>query len=54
MEEIIGPIVWKVLPTVNEKINILPTVKRKESDWIGQILRRIGLLIYVIEGNMEQ
>ena len=42
-----------VLQTVKEKRNILDTVKRSETNWIGHILRTNFLLKHVIEGKIE-
>jgi hypothetical protein len=39
---------------VKEERNILHTVKRREADWIGHILRRNCLLKHVFEGKIEE
>jgi hypothetical protein len=41
------------LQRVKEERNILHTVKRKNANWIGHILRGNCLLKYVIEGKMK-
>jgi hypothetical protein len=38
---------------VEEKRNILHTVKRRKANWIGHILRRNCLIKHVIEGKLE-
>jgi hypothetical protein len=43
----------EVLQRVKEKRNILQTVKRRNANWIGHILRRNFLLKHVIEGKIE-
>jgi hypothetical protein len=43
----------KVLHRVKEKRNIVHTLKRRKSNWIGHILRRNCLLKHVIEGKLE-
>jgi len=43
----------EVLRGVKLERNILPTVKRREADWIGHILCRDCLLKHVIEGKIE-
>jgi len=43
----------EVLQRVKEKRNILQTVKRRNANWIGHILRRNCLLKHVIEGKVE-
>jgi hypothetical protein len=43
----------EVLPRVKEEWNILHTVKRRDGNWIGHILRRNCLLKHVIEGTVE-
>jgi hypothetical protein len=43
----------EALPRVKEDRNILHTVKRRKSNWIGHILRRNCLLKHVIEGKIE-
>ena len=42
-----------VLHRVKEERNILRTIERKKSNWIGHILRRNCLLKQVIEGKIE-
>jgi len=39
-----------LLHGIQEKKNILPTIKRRKTNWIAHILRRK----HVIEGKMEQ
>ena len=43
----------EVLQRVQEKRNILQTVKRRNADWIGHIWHRNCLLIHVIEGMID-
>jgi hypothetical protein len=43
----------EVLYRVNEKRNILHTVKRRKANWIAHILRRNWLLKHVMEGKIE-
>jgi hypothetical protein len=43
----------EVLHKVKEERNILHTVKRRKSNWIGHILCRNCLLKHVIEGRIE-
>jgi hypothetical protein len=43
----------EVLLRVKEERNILHTIKRREANWIGNILRRNCLLKRVIEGKVE-
>jgi len=43
----------EVLQRVKEERNILPAVKRRKPNWIGDILRRNCLLKHVIEGQIE-
>ena len=38
---------------MNEKRNILPTIKSRKAYWIGHILRRNCLLKGIIEGKIE-
>jgi hypothetical protein len=40
----------EVLQRVMEERNILSTIKRKKANWIGHILRRNCLIIYVTKG----
>ena len=42
----------EVLQTVKEERNILQTIKRREANCIGHILRRDCLLKQVIEGKI--
>jgi len=51
-----GDIIWthhvtaeEVLQRVKEERNILHTIHRRKANWIGHILRRNCLLIYVTE-----
>jgi hypothetical protein len=43
----------EVLHRVEEERNIVHTIKRREANWIGHILRRNCLLKHVIEGKLE-
>jgi hypothetical protein len=43
----------EVLHRVKEERNILHTIKRRQANWIGHILRRNCLLKHVIEGKLE-
>ena len=43
----------EVLQRVKEKRNILQTVKRRNANWIGHILRRNFLLKHVTEGKIK-
>jgi hypothetical protein len=43
----------EVLHRVKEERNILHTIKRRNANWIGHILRRNCLLKHVIEGKIE-
>ena len=43
----------KVVRGVKEERNILRTINRRESDWIGHILHRNCLLKHAIEGKIE-
>jgi hypothetical protein len=43
----------EVLHRVKEERNIVLTVKRRNANWIGHILRRNCLLKHVIEGKLE-
>jgi hypothetical protein len=43
----------EVLHRVKEVRNIVHTIKRRKTNWIGQILRRNCLLKHVIEGKLE-
>jgi hypothetical protein len=43
----------EVLHKVKEERNILHTIKRRQANWIGHILRRNCLLKHVIEGKLE-
>jgi hypothetical protein len=42
-----------VLHRVKEERNILHTIRRKNANWIGHILRRNCLLSHIIEGNIS-
>jgi hypothetical protein len=42
-----------LLHTGKEVERTLPTIKRKNVNWIGHILRKNCLLKHVIEGKME-
>jgi hypothetical protein len=42
-----------VLKTVKEETNILHTIKRRKTKWIGHILRRKCFVKYVIERKIE-
>ena len=41
------------LHTLKEKRNILHAIKRRNSNWIGYILRRNGLIKRITEGKLE-
>jgi hypothetical protein len=43
----------EVLDRVKEERNIVHTIKRRKTNWIGHILRRNCLLKHVIEGKLE-
>jgi hypothetical protein len=43
----------EVLHRVKKEMNIVHTIKRRNTNWIGQILRRNCLLKHVIEGKIE-
>jgi hypothetical protein len=43
----------EVLHRVTEERNILHTIKRRQANWIGHILRRNCLLKHVIEGKID-
>jgi len=43
----------EVLHRAKEERNILLTIKRREANWIGHILRRNCLLKHIIEGKIE-
>jgi hypothetical protein len=43
----------EVLHRVKEERNVLHTIKRRKTNWIGHILRRNCLLKHVIEGKVE-
>jgi hypothetical protein len=45
---------WSFEKKVKAKSNILHTVQRKQTNWIGQILRRDYLLQHFIEGKMDK
>jgi hypothetical protein len=42
-----------VLRRIKEERNILHTIRRSKSDWIGHILRRNCLLSHIIEGKFS-
>jgi hypothetical protein len=42
-----------VLQSVKDERNIIETIKRRETNWTGHILRRNSLLKHVFEGEME-
>jgi hypothetical protein len=44
----------EVLHRVKEERNILHTIKRRKTNWIGHILRRNCLLKHVTEGKLER
>jgi hypothetical protein len=44
----------EVLHRVKDERNILNTIKRRKTNWIGHILRRNCFLKHVIEGKMER
>jgi hypothetical protein len=44
----------EVLHRVKEERNIVHTINRRKTNWIGHILRRKCLLKYVIEGKIEE
>jgi hypothetical protein len=43
----------EVLQRFIEERNIVQTIKRRETNWIGHILRRNCLLNHVIKGKIE-
>jgi len=43
----------EVLQRVKAEKNIVHTIKRRKTDWIGHILRRNCLTKHVIEGNIK-
>jgi hypothetical protein len=43
----------EVLHRVKEERNVLHTIKRRQANWIGSILRRNCLLKHAIEGKLE-
>jgi hypothetical protein len=43
----------EVLQGVKEERNILQTIRRRQGNWLGHILRRNSLLKQVIEGKIE-
>jgi hypothetical protein len=43
-----------LLQKVKEERNILHTIKRRKTNWIGHILCRKCLLKHVIEGKIER
>jgi hypothetical protein len=44
---------WKALHGVEEKQNILHTIKRRKANWTGQILHRNCLLKHTIKRKLE-
>ena len=56
MEEISWPdrVRNEGLHRVQEKRNILNTIKRRKAKWIGHILRRNCLLKHFIEGKIQE
>jgi hypothetical protein len=44
----------EVLLRVKEQRNIVQTIKRRKTNWIGHILRRNCLLKHVIEGKVKK
>jgi hypothetical protein len=49
----VKPIVWEVLHRVIGERNILHSVNRRKTNWIGHISRRNCLLEHVIEGKIN-
>jgi len=43
-----------VLHKIKEEGNILPTVKRRQANWIGHVLRKNCLLKHVVVGKMTR
>jgi hypothetical protein len=43
----------EVLHRVKEERNIVHTIKRRNANWIGHILRRNYLLEHVVEGKIK-
>jgi hypothetical protein len=43
----------EVLQRVKEKRNILQTIKRRNTNWIGHILCRNCLLKHMVEGKIK-
>jgi hypothetical protein len=43
----------EVLHTIKEELNILDTIKRRNTNWIGHNLHRNCLLKHIIEGKIE-
>jgi len=43
----------EVLRRIKEERNNLHTIKRREANWIGHIVRRNCLLKHIIEGKIE-
>jgi hypothetical protein len=44
---------YEILHGVKEERNILHTIKRRKTNWIGPILLRKCLIKHVIEGTMK-
>jgi hypothetical protein len=42
-----------IIHRVNEEKNILRTIRKRKTNWIGHILRRNCLLKHVLEGKIE-
>jgi len=43
----------QVLPGVKEERNILETIKRRKTNWVGHIVLKNCLLKHVIDGDIE-
>jgi hypothetical protein len=52
-QKILSYVTLKECDRVKEETNIVQTVNRKKTNWIGHILRRKCLLIHVTEGKIE-
>jgi hypothetical protein len=44
----------EVLHRVKEETNILQTIKRRKTIWIGHILRRNCLIKHIVEGKIKE
>jgi hypothetical protein len=53
MEKIDDHVRTEILYKVMEDRNILHTIKRKHTNWIGHILHMNGLLKHISEGNTK-